>query len=275
MAPAMERIEEANRAAVQSCHRVLDLLSNPHGQLVSNKDLVAATGEAVLKFESLTSKLDNGNGRQGHARVRKVKKPLPIIDINLFMESPVVAKTPSPITSIQLFPRTHPSIPAQFPKRLQLENPAVDLEGPLQTPPVKLVLPGSVAPPAGTPYLALPAAHLQFIQHHQSYQRFIQQMKIQSETMMNRSNLGDQGILKVDGTNCIASSSGSGLDGTSRPLQLGTSSQTSGTPELGVRRKKCTGREGGSGRCATRCHCANNKRLRFAYRYHIYTNILF
>jgi hypothetical protein len=287
MEPAMEGIEKANREAVQSCHRVLDLLSTPHSQLISNKDLVAATGEAVSKFEPLTSKLDNGNGHQGHARVRMVKKTLPIIDNNLFLESPTAAKTLSLITSLQLFPRTRPSIPAQFPKRLQLENPAVDLEGPSQTPPVKLVMPVSVVPPAGTPPLEWPAAHLQFIQQHQSYLRFIQQMKIQSEAMMKRSNLGDQGNLKVDGTNCIGSSSRSvlsslslegspaSLDGTSRPLQLGTSSQTPGTPELGVRRKKCTGRENGSGRCATRCHCANKKRLRFADRYHTCTNILF
>jgi hypothetical protein len=300
--PMMEGIEEANREAVQSCHRVLDLLSNPHGQLVSNKDLVAATGEAVSMFESLTSKLDNGNGRQGHARVRKVKKPLPIIDSNLFLEGPAVAKTPRPITSLQLFPRTRPSIPAQFLKRLQLESRAVDLEVPSQIPPVKLVLPGSAAPLAGMPPLALPAVHLHFIQQHQSYQRFIQQMKIQSKTMMKRSNLGYQGQggsgsaaggkgaanLKVGGTNCAASSSRSflssmslegspaSLDGTTRPLQLGTISQTPSTPELGAQTKtKCMGREDGSGRCATLCHCANKKRLRFADRYHICTNLFF
>ena len=317
----MEGMEEANRAAVESCHRVLTLLSNPHGQLVPNKDLVATTGEAVAKFGSVTAKLSNsnGNGLQGHARVRKIKKPLAIFDSNLFLESSAAAaasaaaataaKAPSasPITGLQLFPRYHQmegssskdpvSIPTQFPKRLLLENPASGLEGPTsQAPAVHMVQPVSVAPPAGTPTPALPAAHLHFIQQQHSYQRFqlMQQMKIQSE-MMKGSNLGDQGgslsggggsgvgakgvNLKFDNSNCTASSSRSflsslsmegslaSLDGSraSRPFQLVSGSQASSTPELGlVQRRRCTGKEDGSGRCATgsRCHCSK-KRLGF------------
>ncbi|KAL6637824.1 hypothetical protein ACP70R_025396 [Stipagrostis hirtigluma subsp. patula] len=304
----MEGMEEANREAVESCHRVLALLSNPHGQLVPHKDLVAATGEAVSKFGALSSKLSSGNGLQGHARVRKIKKPLPIFDSNLFLESSAMAaaKTskPSPITSLQLFPR-HPSqmegssskdpvrIPTQFPKRLLLENPAVDSEGPAKATPIQVVQPVSVAPPAGVPHPALPAAHLHFIQQQQSYQRFqlMQQMKIQSE-MMKRSSIGEhqgqggtcsgggKGVnLKFDSSNCTASSSRSflsslsmegslaSLDGSraSRPFQLVSGSQASSTPELGViHRRRCTAREDGSGRCATgsRCHCSKKRKLR-------------
>jgi hypothetical protein len=294
-------MEEANRAAVHSGHRVLDLLSNPHGP---NKDLAAATGEALARFGSLTANLGDGNARLGHARVRHVRKPLPIIDSNLFLESPVVAaaaaaaKTPN-TTGLQLFPRYHQQqgegstskepvrIPAQFHKRLLLENPVVDLEGPSQAPPIKLVQPVSVALPAGTPHPALPGAHIHFIQQHPSYQRyqFMQQMKIQSE-MMKRSNLGDHGQggspsagagkgvnLKFDGSNCTASSSRSflsslslegslvSLDGSraSRPFQLVSGSQASSTPELGVQRRRCTGKEDGSGRCGARCHCAKKR----------------
>lgn len=318
MGSSMEGMEEANRTAVESCHRVLTLLSgsNPRAQLVpNNKDLGAATGDAVAKFGSLAAKLSNsnGNGLQGHARVRRIKKPLPIFDSNLFLESSAVAAaaataaaktpSPSPITGLQLFPRYHQMegssskdpvrIPTQFPKRLLLENPAAGLDGPSpQAPPVKMVQPVSVAPPAGTPTPALPAAHLHFIQQQQSYQRFqlIQQMKIQNE-MMKRSNLGDQGgslsgggsgkgvNLKFDSSNCTASSSRSflsslsmegslaSLDGSraNRPFQLVSGSQTSSTPELGlVQRRRCIGKEDGSGRCATgsRCHCSK-KRLEF------------
>ncbi|KAL6843547.1 hypothetical protein ACP4OV_026609 [Aristida adscensionis] len=305
-------MEEANREAVASCHRVLDLLSNPHGQLVPHKDLVAATGEAVSKFGAVASKLAGGsssNGLQGHARVRKIKKPLPIFDSNLFLESPAstaaataaAAKvsTASPITSLQLFPRYHQvegssskgdpvRIPPQFPKRLLLENPSADPEAPSPAPPVQIVQPVSVAPPAGAPpHAALPAAHLHFIQQNQSYQRFqlMQQMKIQSE-MMKRSALADhhqgqgggKGVnLKFDSSNCTASSSrsflsslsmeGSILDGSrgSRPFQLVSGSQASSTPELGViHRRRCTGKEDGSGRCATgsRCHCSKKRKPR-------------
>ncbi|PWZ21666.1 hypothetical protein Zm00014a_037302, partial [Zea mays] len=314
-APSMEAMEEANRTAVESCHRVLALLSNPHGQLVPSRELVATTGEAVARFGSLAAKLSssNGNGLQGHARVRKTKKPLPIFYSNLFLESSsavaaaaTVAKTPSPspTTGLQLFPRYHQMegssckdpvrIPAQFPKRLLLENLAAGLEGSSPpAPPVRMVQPVSVAPPAGMPTPALPAAHLHFIQQQQSYQRFqlMQQMKIQSE-MVKRSNLGEQGgslsgggcggkgvNLKFDSSNCTASSSRSflsslsmegslaSLDGSraSRPFQLVSGSQTSSTPELGlVQRRRCAGKEDGSGQCATgsRCHCSKKRKLR-------------
>jgi hypothetical protein len=94
-------------------------------------------------------------------------------------------------------------------------------------------------------------------------------------------------VVNHDSTNCVASLSRSflsslslegcpaSLDGTTRPLQLVTSSQTPSTLELGMQRKKCMGKEDGSGRCATFFHCAHKKRFRFADRYHICTNLLF
>uniref|UniRef100_A0ACD5X7E2 Uncharacterized protein n=1 Tax=Avena sativa TaxID=4498 RepID=A0ACD5X7E2_AVESA len=300
----MEGVEESNREAVQSCHRVLSLLSNPRGQLVPHKDLLEATGEALSKFGSLASKFANGDGRQvGHARVRKrIKKPMPMFDNNLFLESPALApaaatKTsrPSPDTSLRLFPRYQQMegssskdpvrIPAQFPQRLLLENPSVGSNGPARGQPVQLIQPVSVAPPA------MPAAHLHFIQQQQSYQRFqlMHQMKLQSEMMKRGGGLADQsgnaagggkGLnLKFDTSNCTGSSSRSfltslsmegsmaSLDGSrsSRPFQLVSGSQTSSTPELGLmQRRRCAGREDGSGRCATgtRCHCAKKRKLR-------------
>jgi hypothetical protein len=302
----MEGVEDSNREAVQSCHRVLNLLSNPHGQLVPHKELVDATGEAVSKFGSVATKIAaNGNGRQGHARVRRrIKKPMPMFDSSLFLESSASAadaaaakaSQPGPDTSLRLFPRYQQvegssskepvRIPAQFPRRLLLENPSVGSNGPARGPPVQLVQPVSVAPPAGTPAPALPAAHLHFLQQQQSYQRFqlMHQMKLQSE-MMKRGGLGEQGgsnggvNLKFASSNCTGSSSRSflsslsmegsmaSLDGSrsGRPFQLVSGSQTSSTPELGLmQRKRCAGREDGSGRCATggRCHCAK-KRLVF------------
>ena len=311
----MDGMVESNREAVQSCHKVLDLLSNPHGQLVPHKDLVEATGAAVAKFGSLASKISSGNGRQGHARFRqRIKKPMPLFDSNLFRDSPASAaaadataappktSSPGPSTSLQLFPRYQQMeassskdpvrIPAaQFPQRMVVENPSVGSNGPARGPPLHLVQPVSVAPPAGTPAPALPAAHLHFIQQQQSYQRFqlMHQMKLQSE-MMKRGGHGDhqggstgagKGVnLKFDGSNCTGSSSRSfltslsmegsmaSLDGSrsSRPFQLVSGSQASSTPELGLmqQRRRCAGKEDGSGRCATgsRCHCAKKRKLR-------------
>ncbi|GMI73858.1 WRKY DNA-BINDING PROTEIN 39, WRKY DNA-binding protein 39 [Hibiscus trionum] len=72
----MEEVEEANKAAVKSCHRVLSILSQPKDQ-VPYRNLMAETGEAVSRFKRVVSLLNSG---LGHARVRKVRKletPLP------------------------------------------------------------------------------------------------------------------------------------------------------------------------------------------------------
>nr|KYP54799.1 putative WRKY transcription factor 39 [Cajanus cajan] len=66
----MEEVEEANRAAVESCHRVLNVLSR-QGDEVQYRNLVVETGEAVVRFKNVVSKLSSG---LGHARVRKSKK---------------------------------------------------------------------------------------------------------------------------------------------------------------------------------------------------------
>lgn len=66
----MEEVEAANRAAVESCHKILSLLAQPQDQ-VQYKNLMVQTGDAVVRFNKVVSLLDNG---LGHARVRMVKK---------------------------------------------------------------------------------------------------------------------------------------------------------------------------------------------------------
>ncbi|RWV96883.1 hypothetical protein BHE74_00050151 [Ensete ventricosum] len=66
----MEEVEKANRAAVESCHRILSLLSQPQDQVLS-QDLLAETKEAVSRFRRLVSLLSNSIG---HGRVRMVHK---------------------------------------------------------------------------------------------------------------------------------------------------------------------------------------------------------
>ncbi|KAL2321013.1 hypothetical protein Fmac_029982 [Flemingia macrophylla] len=66
----MEDVEEANRAAVENCHRVLSMLSQPGGELQYRK-LMMETGEVVVKFKNVVSMLNSG---LGHARVRKNKR---------------------------------------------------------------------------------------------------------------------------------------------------------------------------------------------------------
>jgi len=45
----MEEVEEANRAAVESCHRVLALLSKPHDPAQA-RSIALGTDEACAKF---------------------------------------------------------------------------------------------------------------------------------------------------------------------------------------------------------------------------------
>lgn len=70
----MEEVEEANREAVESCHKVLNLLTVASPQDHQSKlrsCLMAETGEAVFKFRKVLCLL-NSSGL-GHARVRKNK----------------------------------------------------------------------------------------------------------------------------------------------------------------------------------------------------------
>uniref|UniRef100_A0A6V7QQH5 Uncharacterized protein n=1 Tax=Ananas comosus var. bracteatus TaxID=296719 RepID=A0A6V7QQH5_ANACO len=83
----MEEVEEATRAAVERSHRVLNLLSQSQDQLLPYRNLRAETEEAVSRFRRVASLLGN-DGVVGHARVRRLKNPLPSFNHKLFSESP-------------------------------------------------------------------------------------------------------------------------------------------------------------------------------------------
>ncbi|GMI66469.1 WRKY DNA-BINDING PROTEIN 39, WRKY DNA-binding protein 39 [Hibiscus trionum] len=67
----MEEVEAANKAAIDSSHRVLNILSQPQNQ-VNYRNLMSETGEAVFRFKRVVSLLNSG---LGHARVRRLRKP--------------------------------------------------------------------------------------------------------------------------------------------------------------------------------------------------------
>ncbi|EOA27305.1 hypothetical protein CARUB_v10023424mg [Capsella rubella] len=72
----MEEIEGTNRAAVESCHRVLNLLNRPQQQQQQDhvgfeRNLVSETREAVLRFKRVSTLLSTS---VGHARFRRAKK---------------------------------------------------------------------------------------------------------------------------------------------------------------------------------------------------------
>ncbi|KAJ8425665.1 hypothetical protein Cgig2_015333 [Carnegiea gigantea] len=99
----MEGLEEVNKAAVASCHRVLSIISQPqeHTQF---RSLAVETEQAVTKLKTVVSLLGNGNGL-GHARARIVKRsrtnPFPQ---SVFLESPSNPKADQnqPVKALQL-----------------------------------------------------------------------------------------------------------------------------------------------------------------------------
>ena len=66
----MEDVEEANRAAVESCHWVLSIMYQPRNE-VHCRNLMVETAGAIVRFKKVVSLLNSG---LGHARVRKHKK---------------------------------------------------------------------------------------------------------------------------------------------------------------------------------------------------------
>ncbi|CAN6833807.1 unnamed protein product [Brassica oleracea var. botrytis] len=92
----MEEIEGTNRAAVESCHRVLNLLhQQDHGS-----SLVSETREAVSRFKRVGSLLSKS---VGHARFRRAnKKPLNHLSQAIFLDPCLLQITQLPESSQKL-----------------------------------------------------------------------------------------------------------------------------------------------------------------------------
>ncbi|CBI35175.3 unnamed protein product, partial [Vitis vinifera] len=95
----MEGVEEANKSAVESCHRVLSFLCQPQDQ-VQYRNLMMETEEAVFKFKRVVSLLNNGFG---HERVRKFRRLRSSLPQSIFLETPNYKPNPSP-KPLQLLP---------------------------------------------------------------------------------------------------------------------------------------------------------------------------
>ncbi|XP_008805954.2 protein WRKY1-like isoform X1 [Phoenix dactylifera] len=268
----MEKVEEANRAAVESCHRVLSLLSQSQDQ-VQYSNLVAEAGEAVSRFKRVASMLSNG---VGHARVRIVKRVQPPFNHKAFLDHSAVSKMdPSP-KPLQFLPRSlldtsAPELdhsaknPEQVTQMTFLENAGLDLDSSSSRSTLQLAPQGPST-----------AVHFQFLRQQQSNQRFQlqQQIKFQAD-MFRRSNSGMN--LKFDSSSCTPTMSSTrsflsslSMDGSVASLD-GKAFHLIGGPAASdpvnapPPKRRCSGRgEDGSGKCATtgRCHCSKRRKLR-------------
>ncbi|XP_043693591.1 probable WRKY transcription factor 21 [Telopea speciosissima] len=263
----MEEVEETNKAAVETCHKFLSLLSQSQDQVQYRKLMVEA-GEAVFKFKRVVSLLGTG---LGHARVRKFRKFQSHIPQNVYLDNPIskVDSSPNPVQLIQATNFLDNPVQVaeiarnskiQFTQKMLLENPALELASASKNP-IQLAQ-------------QTPSTQYQIFQHHQQQQRLQlqqQQMKFQADMMYRRSNSIN---LKFDSSSCTPTISSTrsfisslSLDGSVD----GNSFHLIGAPESSDRnsqqssKKRCSGRgEDGSVKCGSsgRCHCSKRRKLR-------------
>ncbi|XP_042486705.1 probable WRKY transcription factor 21 isoform X2 [Macadamia integrifolia] len=276
----MEEVEEANKAAVETCHRFLGLLSQSKDQ-VQDKSLMVEAGDAVFKFKRVMSLLGPG---LGHARVRKLKKFQSPVPQSVFLDNPIskVDSSTSPAQLIQvtnLLDNPHQGTETaknsglQFTQKMFLENRALEMASAAKNP-LQLAQ-------------QTPTTQYQFLQNqqqNQQQQRFYlqqqqqqqqQQMKFQADMMFRRSNSSVN--LKFDNSSCTPTMSSTrsfisslSMDGSVANLD-GKAFHLIGAPQSSDRnsqqstKKRCSGRgEDGSVKCGSsgRCHCSKRRKLR-------------
>lgn len=248
VAPNMEEVEEANKAAVRSCHRVLSLLSQSQDQS-HWRDLTMETGEGVFQFKRVISLL---NKRLGHPRIRKLESlqhvPLPQ---SILLESPITTAN-YPVKNLHFLSSsnfTEKSFQELYLHPKSSIFPALELSSTSGKSPLQLaqLQQGPTA-----------SAHLQLLQ-----QQKLQQMLRNSNSGISlnfdsssctptmSSNRSFISSLSVDGSVADIDASAFNLIGAIR-----TSDQNS------QHKRKCSGRgEDGSFKCSSssRCHCSKKR----------------
>uniref|UniRef100_A0ACD5W950 Uncharacterized protein n=2 Tax=Avena sativa TaxID=4498 RepID=A0ACD5W950_AVESA len=255
----MEEVEEANRIAVESCHRVLGLLSQTQDP-AQLRSIALGTNDACAKFRKVVSLLSNeggggGGGSHPRAKVATRKQTPGFLSQKGFLDNST--------TVAVLNSGAHPSTSSA---QLYPRNSILD--------------PQSAHQIGGPPKLVQPlSAHFQFgnVSRYQ-FQHQHQQQKMQAE-MFKRSNSISGINLKFDspsatgGTMSSARSfmSSLSMDGSVASLDAKSSSfHLIGGPAMSdpvnaqqPPRRRCTGRgEDGNGKCAAtgRCHCSKRSR---------------
>ncbi|KAE8708137.1 putative WRKY transcription factor 21 [Hibiscus syriacus] len=233
----MEEVEEANKAAVESCHRVLSILSQPQDQ-IHYRNLMAETGEAVFRFKKVVSLLNTG---LGHARVRKLRKLQASLPQSILLDNPHHR-------TLQLGGHHESSaqeLGSHAKNSLYLGTPSLELSSNgknLQ----QLTEPAS----SGHYHFLLQQQRQQQLRQRLQLQQ--QQMKHQAEMMFRRSNSGIS--LNFDSSSCTPTMSSTrsfisslSIDGSVANLNGGGAFHFSGgsrSSDQGSQHKKCSTREG-------------------------------
>lgn len=298
----MEGVEEANKVALESCHRVLNLLGQPRDQ-VQTRNLMGETGEAVSGFKKVVSLLDN---RLGHARVRKMRKLQTPLPESIFLDNPHHGTPDKELSlhakNLQLRPSylgtPEKELSLHAKNTLFLGHPALGLslngKDPVQI--------AKQTPPAPThlnllqqqqqqqmlrqrfhfhqlqqkqQLQKLKEQQLQMMKQHQLHQQQQQPqpMKHQAEMMFPKSNSGIN--LNFDNPSCTPTMSSNrsfisslSIDGSVANLNGSSFSLIGGVPssdQNSQQKKKCSARgEDGTVKCGSsgRCHCPKKRKNR-------------
>lgn len=242
----MEQVQEANKAAVGSCHRVLSLLSESQDQDQSRK-LATQTGEAVAAFKRVVSLLSDSAREARFRTVNKVKSP----SDHKLLSNKVATKIGPSLTNSQLLPRDalhdndrNANDLLQLSQRSFLENQKAGQD------------PSS--------------AHRRFLpqqqQNNQTYQ-LQQQINIQADMLRSSNGIS----IKFDSSNCTPSASTSmngkitSLEGKVFHLIEGHASSNPVNPHPPPMKTCMVKGEDKNGKCPNsgRCHCSR-KRLGYA-----------
>ncbi|KAJ7977297.1 putative WRKY transcription factor [Quillaja saponaria] len=258
----MEEVEQANRVAVESCHRVLSLLSQPQDQ-VQYRNLMLETGEAVVRFKKVVSLLSNG---LGHARVRKLKKQTPfpqsiLLDYPTSRTDHHQSKNPQFLQS-SCHNNSIQELGPNIRNSLCLGNPSLELTS-------NGKIPLQLAQQAS-------AAQYHYLQQQQQQRLLLQQqqMRHQEEMMFRRSTSGKN--LNFDSSSCTPTMSSTrsfisslSIDGSVANLD-GSAFHLIGAPPSSDQnsqqhKRKCSSKgDDGSVKCGSsgRCHCSKKRKHR-------------
>ncbi|XP_042426991.1 probable WRKY transcription factor 21 [Zingiber officinale] len=255
----MEEVEKANRAAIESCHRVLSLLSQPQNKAQS-ANLLSETGDAVTRFKKVVSLLTNSSG---HGRVRVANKVISPSHHKLLSGNQLLSKM-----------EQSPNPPQQHPRTI-LEGKVQLLDSSAKTPfqlSQRSLFENQLGPHASS------SSQYQFLQHPpQNDPRFQlhHQMKLQAD-MFRRTNSAIN--LKFESSSHTPSASATrsflsslsmdgsvaNLNGNSFHLIGGPSSSDPVNLHPPPKRRCVCRAEDANGKCATsgRCHCSKRRKLR-------------
>lgn len=254
----MEGVEEANKVAINSCYRVLTLLSQPKNQL-QFRQIALETGESVSRFNKVILLLSNN---KGHARSKTEKRKngnlLPQINPICLLDHPVLSNfgqfapnlEPSPSNSFQFHPKSKFSIDSasgslaktastpKFNKNIFLESPILEID------------PSSSS----------------VNQNHQLIQQSSKPKLTHFQFTDERSKTSEINIDFENFSKANSVYSSLSVDGSGFQLISGAQSSDLVSPRPPPFKRKCHEKgENGEGKCGTsgKCHCAK-KRYGFA-----------